>query len=485
MPKSLKVKTKFEAEENISKTARKVEKNTRRMNRVMQAGFKASTKSAARFGRTMKSVAGVGAKAMAAGAIAATVAVAAAVVKTAELGDEAAKTSRRLGISAESLQELRFAADRQGVSSKLLDSSFTALQKRVGELKSGTGALYGFLKKDGDKTFAKQLAGAKNTGEAFRMMTAKMATIKDPMKKAAFASAAFSRAGIDMIKMMEAGNNGIDDLRQQARKYGAVISNDAAGKSELFIDAMTNMKAALGGIGMTIGSRLMPVLTPLIQKFADFWAANRGDIVKSVENGFRSFVNVIIALKPAAQATFEILKAGFDMIVWASPFLKPFVASLLVFKGVLIAVGIATKAWAASQLILNAVLTANPIGLIIVGVSALIAGLVLMVKHWDAVKAAINSILAPIKKVFSYVESKGGIIGTLISAVTGMDPKGAGAGADGQPGANGQPMQPAFAGSPAPIVNVGVETNVNAKNVETETTVKAPGTSGGAGKNKF
>lgn len=50
---------------------------------------------------------------------------------------------------------------------------------------------------------------------------------------------------------------------------------------------------------------------------------------------------------------------------------------------------IASKAAAAAQWLWNAAMTANPIGLIVAGVAALVAGLVLLVKNWDAVAAAV------------------------------------------------------------------------------------------------
>jgi len=51
---------------------------------------------------------------------------------------------------------------------------------------------------------------------------------------------------------------------------------------------------------------------------------------------------------------------------------------------------VASKAAAAAQWLWNAAMSANPIGLIIVGVAALIAGIVLLVKHWDVVSAAVK-----------------------------------------------------------------------------------------------
>jgi len=423
----------------------KISKPVRSMGRSISKFVRNSNRQIGKLGAKFKMLGSFMGKAIIGGAAVAAAAMGSAVVKTAELGDEAAKTSRRLGITAEALQELRFAADRQGVSSKLLGSSFTALQKRVGELKSGTGSLYAFLNKTGDKTFIKQLSLAKNTEQAFELITKKVSTIKDPMEKAAFASAAFSRAGIDMIKFMEAGTDGIAKLREEARKYGAVISNDAAANSELFIDAMTNFKSVVSGVALTLGSKLMPFLTKVIQGFADFWAGNKKFISQGIDKFISTIANVLRFVAPVfetvfiaskklfeafgkaatsllpdfsvktetLQKTFNLLlnslefmeKIGikaFEFIQFASPFLKPFIATLLIYKGVLIAVALATKAWAVVTGIINAVMAMNPVTLIVIAVAALVAGIILLVKNWDFVVVAFKT---GVDKVWGFLSS--------------------------------------------------------------------------------
>jgi hypothetical protein len=53
------------------------------------------------------------------------------------------------------------------------------------------------------------------------------------------------------------------------------------------------------------------------------------------------------------------------------------------------AIMIATKTWAAIQWVLNAAMNANPIGLIITAIGILIGVIILVVKNWDTVKAAL------------------------------------------------------------------------------------------------
>jgi len=68
--------------------------------------------------------------------------------------------------------------------------------------------------------------------------------------------------------------------------------------------------------------------------------------------------------------------------------------------------GIQTAAtWLAvtAQWALNAAMSANPIGLIILAVVALIAIVVLMVKHWDKIKAALGKAWGAIKDFFGWI----------------------------------------------------------------------------------
>ncbi len=408
----------------VSKMGNAIAKFTRRSNRKI-----------AKLGKNFKKLGSFMGKAVIGGAAIAAAAIGAVVFKTAALGDEMATTSRLMGITAESLQELRFAADRQGVSAGVLSSSFLALQKRVGELKSGTGSLFSFLKKTGDKAFIRQLSLAKDTEEAFELITAKAATIEDPLKKAAFASAAFSRSGIAMLSFMEAGVDGIKDLRLEARKYGAVISNEATEESEVFIDSLANLTSSLSGIGKTFATKLIPSLTTAMQRFADFWALNK-DIISVGMDKFLSFLgDTFRAIKPSVVALFQSSKKlfgiffeavssllpkftvetsdlsdgmksllgflktmvdvgvkAFEFIKFISPFLKPFLTFLLIWKGLLIAIAVATKGWAIAQGILNGVMAVNPISLIIIGIAILITAIIFLVANWDSVIAVLKNV---------------------------------------------------------------------------------------------
>ena len=57
-------------------------------------------------------------------------------------------------------------------------------------------------------------------------------------------------------------------------------------------------------------------------------------------------------------------------------------AAMTIYKGVIIAVSIATKIWSVAQGILNAIMIANPIGIVIVAIGALIAVVAVIITHF-------------------------------------------------------------------------------------------------------
>ena len=182
-----------------------------------------------------------------------------------EAGDQIAKTARLVGLSAEAFQELQFAAERSGVASGTFSQSMKAFTKRLGEARQGTGSLNSFMEKL-DPSIRKNVLAAESSEEAFRRLTFAMSKLTSEEDRAALASAAFSRAGLEMVNLMSGGVGAVDALRQQMRDLGGVMSGEAAEDAEAYRDSVTNFHTALGGLTNMIGARLMPVLTPFLDR---------------------------------------------------------------------------------------------------------------------------------------------------------------------------------------------------------------------------
>jgi hypothetical protein len=331
--------------------------------------------------RTLRRVAGVALAAMTTGAVAR------AVTDFAAAGDEVAKMSRELGLGAESLQELRFAADRQGVSSDDLEKSLGALNNRVGMLRQNQGSLATALN-NSNPELAEQLRNAKDTDEAFTIMMDALNGTENAADRAALAQAAFGRSGQSLVRMAEAGTEGLDDLRQEARDLGLVMSDEATANAELFQDSLTNLKGSMRGV---INGALVPLierLQPLIAQMSEWVKANQELIQQRIERVFKGI----------AEAGRTIAR------LWDNGVIPAVLAGVVAFKAISTAVAVfqtVTIAAKGVMLAFNAVMAANPIGLVIIGIAALIAVVVLLVKNWDKVRKVWDAVVTFIvQKVF-------------------------------------------------------------------------------------
>jgi hypothetical protein len=188
--------------------------------------------------------------------------------KTAEMGDQYAKTARVIGMTAETFQELNYAAKMSGIDN--LKGSLEKLNKSVSDVKGGTGSLTSYLKEN-DQQLLSQLKKVNSNEEAFNLLMGAIKKAPNEFARAGLAQAAFGKSGQDLILLANEGAEGISNLREEARKYG-VISNEAAANSEAYLDAQERLKAALSGVATELTAGLMPGLTETITKLADFIA---------------------------------------------------------------------------------------------------------------------------------------------------------------------------------------------------------------------
>jgi len=227
-----------------------------------------------------------------------------------------------------------------------------------------------------------------------------------------------TKVGAKFFKDISAGKVSTDQLTQafeNMTKKGGIFFGGMEIASKTTTGVISTMTDNISLAAASLGKLLAPTVkkyagdvTKLAQKIKS-WVQQNEELIKSgidiflktVVSIVKTVIAVIKAIIPVLKTMAEIGKKAFDFIVFISPFLKPFIGTLLVFKGVLIAIAIATKVWAIAQGILNAVMTANPIGLIIIAIAALVAGIVLLVQNWDLVVSVFKKGVEKIAGFFS------------------------------------------------------------------------------------
>lgn len=232
--------------------------------------------------------------AVAGGAVAAGSAMLAVANDTAKTADEIDKASIRMGISAESFQELKYAAEQSGVE-------VSALEKA-----------------------AKKLEGTDlNMDEAMEQIMA-LGTAEERSAKAAelFGDA----VAYNLSPLLEKSGEDFENMKDRANELGLVMSGDDVKAGVQFKDTMTDITKSLKALLTQLGSALMPI----VQKFADMILK----FLPSVQSIMDELIPVVVELAdailpPLMDLIEQILPILLDLIQQIMPFITDLMSAVL------------------------------------------------------------------------------------------------------------------------------------------------------------
>ena len=194
---------------------------------------------------------------------------------TAVLGDNVAKTADKIGIGIEALQELRYGAERSGVATATFDTALEKMQKNLGEAVTGTGTAKDALDQLG--LSAADLVEM-SPDEALGVIADAMGGVATQAEKAAIANDLFGRSGVGLLNMLRDGSRGLTALRDDARRTGYVLSEEAARDAEVFQDTLLDLQLVGKGFKNTIGAELMPAVTRMMRGISDWLVGHRPEV---------------------------------------------------------------------------------------------------------------------------------------------------------------------------------------------------------------
>jgi len=410
--------------EDLARTLVDLERKQERYNRAAAASR--------RVGSTFKSMATSvrrDARNIAVGATAAAGAIFGIAASTAALGDNVAKTADRLGIGIGALQELRYAAERTGVDVGTFDKAIEGMQKRLGEAAGGTGTAVDALKALG--LSASDLI-AMEPDAAFAAIADGMAGVESQAKKTIIANDLFGRSGVALLNTLREGSDGLENLREQARRTGYVLSEEAARDAEVFQDRLLDVQLVMKGLKNTVGAELMPIVSDAMERFSTYvvenreqverWASTFADRVGAampVVMDLASGVGAMMTVTSSAAAAVADLVGGWDNfgVIIAGMALGRSILAVGKFAGAVGQLGWALIRLAgAGPLVSGAIrmigsaLLANPIGL---AVAAIAGGAYLIYKNWDKVGPWFRRLWDGVQQTF------GGVADFVVGLFTG------------------------------------------------------------------
>lgn len=214
------------------------------------------------------------------------------VTEVTKLGDELDKTSRQLGISSTSLQELRFAAGQSGIGASETSEALRKLQKNAFEASTGNKTLAEDFEKLG-VSVTDANGNMKPTEQLFEEVAEGMSKVESEAAKTGIAMSLMGRSGGKMIPLFEGGAAGIQEMREESQQLGGVMSKQLIKDSADLTDSFARISQITDGLRNAISSKLIPATLKITEAFVKWFKANRELIVSRLSQWAGDIARVI------------------------------------------------------------------------------------------------------------------------------------------------------------------------------------------------
>lgn len=218
-----------------------------------------------------------------------------------ELGSAIGDTADKIGVTAEELQALRYAGKLAGVETETLDSALMVFTRNLGQAQMGLGNARKAL---GELGIGLDDIRNKGPAELFDLVAARIGRIEDPLKRNALLAQIFGRAGVQLSAMLKDVGGSVDDLAEQYKALGLIVSNDVIRRNQEAGDAFDTIGLALQSAGMNMSAGFLPALKTIedivtSQQFQDG--------VRDAAAGISEFVQAAIRDQDKLLKTAEII----------------------------------------------------------------------------------------------------------------------------------------------------------------------------------
>jgi hypothetical protein len=174
-----------------------------------------------------------------------------------DFSDLAAQT----GLSVELMSELETALKDAGTTAADFASSVVKLRKNIFEASTGAKPMVEALDALGLK--AEDLINL-SADEQFLMIADALSKMKNPTERMALAMQLFGKSAFKMMPLLDAGADGIEAFREQARQMGFSLSGETAAAADTLGTNIEILKDQIGRIAVAIGETLLPVASAFV-----------------------------------------------------------------------------------------------------------------------------------------------------------------------------------------------------------------------------
>lgn len=224
------------------------------------------------------------------------------------------ESARERGVTVETLDEIKYAAQRMGTSFGTVLSSLEKFRVKVASLRvEGSGAaasLAGF-----NKPLLDAIRKSKDQREALRAVADSMASSKDATEQIRLATVMFGAENVSMIHTLGRGSKSLDVWAKSARNAGQVMDGETTA-------AANRLTHALNDVGKSpamqwVHERLVDATNQLAVAMGSEEAMNTAELEHAAKTLDAQIKRLEESLKRGAQSGDEVVGA-WDSIRWAA-----------------------------------------------------------------------------------------------------------------------------------------------------------------------
>jgi hypothetical protein len=272
--------------------------------------------------RQMKKDAEESARAIGAVFAAVAAATTAVVLKSANAADGMQKLALKTGLSTEALSQYAHVAELSGTSVESFGKGINKMQRSIVDASNGLVTQQRAFDRLGISV--KELSSL-SPDKQFETIAAAISNLESATLRTATAQEIFGRAGADLLPVIANGAKGIQELREEADRFGLTISQDFADNAAQFNDNLERMGKLAAGAGNQFTAALLPSLVGIQEAFLEgaggmdsFATAGKfvGEVAEYLTRAFitlwgilRTIAAALIGLAVAVQGAFEAILA--------------------------------------------------------------------------------------------------------------------------------------------------------------------------------
>lgn len=207
-------------------------------------------------------------------------------VDTIQTGDNIAKTSKQIGISAESFQELSWAVGLGGASEADLSAGLSTLKLKLQDAAGGNKKA---AKAFRDLGISMNEVKSMNVEEALLRVSDALSDVEDTTKKARVMQDIFGGSSQKLTEAIKGGSEALAEARKEARASGYVMTTAQLEKAEEAADNYARMQMEIKGVTRELGVEVMPIVNEVLRDLVKLVRENKPLIsgaIKAIAKGF-------------------------------------------------------------------------------------------------------------------------------------------------------------------------------------------------------